>query len=78
VIKLLDKRIALMLIFIVGILTISAVNAVEDIDNSDIADDDSPIIVESTQNVTASDLNLNDSAQTVLAKNTSTGPKSVT
>ena len=54
-----------MLIFIVGILTISAVNAVEDIDNSDIADDDSPIIVESTQNVTASDLNLNDSAQTV-------------
>ena len=67
-----------MLIFIVGILSISAVNAVEDIDNSDIANDDSPIIVESTQNVTASDLNLNDSAQTVLAKNTSTGPKSVT
>ena len=73
----LDKRIALILIFIVGILSISAVNAVEDSDNSVIVDD-SPIIVESTQNVTASDLNLNDSAQTVLAKNTSTGPKSVT
>ena len=58
-------------------LSISAVNAVEDSGNSDIVDD-SPIIVESTQNVTASDLNLNDSAQTVLAKNTSTGPKSVT
>ena len=76
-VKLLDKRIALILIFIVGILSISAVNAVEDSGNSDIVDD-SPIIVESTQNVTASDLNLNDSAQTVLAKNTSTGPKSVT
>ena len=76
-IKLLDKRIALMLIFIVGMLSISAVNAVEDSGNSDIVDD-SPIIVESTQNVTVSDLNLNDSAQTVLAKNTSTGPKSVT
>ena len=73
----LDKRIALMLIFIVGILSISAVNAVEDGDNSVIVDDN-PIIVESTQNVTTSNLNLNDSAQTVLAKNTSTGPKSVT
>ena len=76
-VKLLDKRIALALIFIVGMLSISAVNAVEDSGNSDIVDD-GPIIVESTQNVTVSDLNLNDSAQTVLAKNTSTGPKSVT
>lgn len=55
----LDKRIALMLIFIVGILSISAVNAVEDGDNSVIVDDN-PIIVESTQNVTTSNLNLNE------------------
>jgi len=77
VIELLDKRIALILIFIIGILSISAVNAVENGGDSYIGEDSS-IIVESEQEANASNLSINGSAETTLTKNASTGPKSVT
>ncbi len=74
-VKLLDKKITLLLIFVVGILSISAVNAFEN--NSSIDVWDNATIVDSTQIANESDLDLNESTQKEVTKNSSAEPKSV-